>query len=629
MAQNGVNVTFQVRDASGRNINTSTSVNVVPYISEVETPLSKAYSSASSAFNRSALGGYPVREGDSITIRGFNLGANATNANNTTINGTALTSGSVNTDTYRVTTITGTVPTGNTYTSGELNVTVNSIQSFNNRSNKSKTGDFFNSPYVFTAPYNWEPNNVNNNILNNSRYIYVWQANYIDNTSTATVYNPFMRITSGGVRLLSYGYYPSSGNGVLRVNRNGTNIATATANTNRMTNTTITACTNASWYAIGSDITAGNYPFRFARSTDVGTGYQASINLVDPIGPNSNRFKIPRIATQATAGATVTNNKTTTIGSGTRTDNLADRVLISYYDETNNNINVIYGNIGATGNTGNIPGTPYTVAGGSMYTAVGFLTNGLPLLAYYDNATDRLLLRWGNETPSVYNTNQFPYGQGTSRVTTWRDPVVIDTNKGAHVDMAVDPNDNIHLAYNDINNGGLYYLLIPPTPTGTTGANIADRRPDTSNLRPIKVDTFLSAGTKIMINVRSDGTRYVPYISYVHASFKETKNSVRVAWRTDFTNYTQPLAGTDGNNTFSGKWEVMTVPVNAVPNADEFICNGVPGTGYTWSTTGISTNLNYTTNLNQTIIVGYMTNSWYEGAILKGNILSVPVPLQK
>jgi hypothetical protein len=120
----------------------------------------------------------------------------------------------------------------------------------------------------------------------------------------------------------------------------------------------------------------------------------------------------------------------------------------------------------------------------------------------------------------------------------------------------------------------------------------------------------------------------VPYITYAHASFAETRNSIRVAWRTDFTT-AAPLAGAEKDDSFTGKWEVMTVPVSdtVTPMTDEFVCNGVP-TNATWTAPDGST-LTYNTNLNQTIVVGYMTDKWYEGAILKGDIRSVPSILQK
>ncbi|GBU28466.1 hypothetical protein R84B8_02025 [Treponema sp. R8-4-B8] len=615
VAQNNVNITFKVYDGNDTPL-TATSVknvNIVPYISEIITPLTGAYNTAPSAFNRSALGGYPVREGDTITINGFNFGTDDTNTatNNVTIGGGT---NYVTVTSRDNTSIKGTVSAS--LSSGNLEVKTNNIPSFNN------------SLYKYTsAAYNKEPNNTNNNILDNSRYIYVWTTNYIDNNASSTIFNPFMRITSNSTLLLSYGYYPSPGNGRLNVNRNGTNYQVARAQGNRMYNTTVVGSnTNSSWYAMGTDSTTGqqgvptSYPFFLGRSLENGTATvtstgttftPAAIPVVKEIQANSNRFKIPRVAVLSTS--TTGNN---------RSDGNADRVLIGYYDGDKKTVNIIYGNVGGGANSSNIENTAtagsdaattssvaVVVATGStgkkagMYTAVGFLSDGRPLIAWYDDE-NTLYLSYGSGTPS---TNGYNDSNNTSRVVTtqtqWQDNAfVVDTGKGAHVDMAVDSSNNVHLAYYDLNNGGVYYALI----TNITSSPTALTNPRT--VTTVKVDTFLSAGTKLMINVR--GT--TPYITYFHGSFTETKNSIRVAWQKSST----LSAGTDGSDMFTGKWEVMTVPVANVPVSNEFICNGVPSTG-TISGTGLTT-----TNITNSILVGYQTNVNYEGAILKDDMTS-------
>ena len=129
-----------------------------------------------------------------------------------------------------------------------------------------------------------------------------------------------------------------------------------------------------------------------------------------------------------------------------------------------------------------------------------------------------------------------------------------------------------------------------------------------------------------MINVRTEGSRYVPYITYAHNSFPGTKHSVRVAWRTDFST-TAPKAGMDASNKFQRTWEVMTVPAGANPKIDEFICNGVPTSSTGWEPPPSNSGSPAITGLaiddqllQNSIIVGYMTEYWYEGAVLKGNI---------
>jgi len=632
IARNNITIEFEVRDAAPNTGDPKNVItNIVPYISEVVTPLSNAFPATPSVFNRSALGGYPVRETDTITIKGFNLGTSGS----VTIGG-----GNLNVSSRDNNAITGTV--SNSLSSGALVVTVNGIPSFNNDSAKNKT-----------AAYNKEPNNVNNNILDNSRYVYVWttgdmftSGNYgLSGTPPNTVVfanvsNPFMRIDNSSNLLISHGYYGAQSKGRLRVLRNDVVIDLGTAATNRMKYTTVgVGGSKPSFYAAGTDISSlenGNRGFQLGMSNAAGTNsiwrraaaqtYSDDENYADhgnifiynTFNTSDDRFKIPRIAVlNGTAGGNRSSNT-----------NGRDTYLLSYYDSFNSRLEAIYGTVGddtsgvnnATstntvtpaisrgqmGSGQNTYGWAYkfttqatavttvTSTTGSAYTAAGILNNGTPVIAWYDSNAQRLLLSYGTTT-------------GATAANWTANVKEITTGKGSHVDMAVEGN-NIHLAYYS-NDGGLWYTYIP------YGAS----EPNVSGRSTVRVDTYLSAGTRIMINVRGG----IPYISYAHASFMGTKQSVRVAWR--LPGSTASDSGSFINNSLTGKWEVMTVPVNRIPNNEDFICNGVP-TGGTWSITTPTYNGG---NLSQTIVVGYMSDNAYEGAIIKSNITTVPAELAK
>jgi len=199
-----------------------------------------------------------------------------------------------------------------------------------------------------------------------------------------------------------------------------------------------------------------------------------------------------------------------------------------------------------------------------------------------------------------------------TETSTWQSNAkIVHSFAGSHVDMAIDGDDNIHLAYYDSLNGGLYYALVPPD--GTI--------PDVDKAEYVKVDTYLSAGTRIMLNVRKethDGVaRYVPYISYFHASFDETRFSVRVAWRKDFTASLEKAAGSNDNDRLTGAWEVMTIPAENVPASGQYICHGVP----TAATALVGTaTAGFHTDISKTMIVTYPTDINYEGAMLRHKI---------
>jgi len=651
--------------------------DVVPYITKITTRLSEAYKPNPSAFDRSAQGWYPVHEDEVLTIDGFNLlsGTDPTVDIRPTAKTTTTTAANtLYTTSVKVNSISHTkykifanvdsnssiTDTTNTITSGYLFVKVNGIDSINNINENTAKNIYNNSNVLVQAGYNMEGNGLNNDTLTDDRALYVWNTGYISDVAVKNVSHPFMRMNNSGVRVLSYGRYTGQSTGRLIVNRDNTLIEASSSFSNRMFNTTVgVGASNNSWYAAGSDQSSGsganeNRGFQFGASIPGGNGSpfrggsqpgttpatSGSIALVTGLADStSNRFKIPRIAVQPT------------LTSGNRDDNNSDRVLISYFDAENNTISVIYGNmgnatagapvansnnsgtVGSTFNIGNIPGSPLVIAEdtdtfkGSQYTAVGFLKNGLPVMAWYDRLNQNLVFSWAegnNMTTGSLTTN---YNGTNSRVTSmtkaqWQGhAAIIDTFKGTHVDLAVDGQNNVHIAYYDQSNGGLYYALIPATGTGN-GIGIrpnVDKNNVSATVKPVKVDTYLSAGTKLMINVRNDGTeenpKYVPYISYAHASFGETKNSIRVAWRTNFDSPT--YEGSDANDALTGKWEVMTVPVSTtvVPIIDEFVCNGVPVSGTITAPGGTSTLRGYTSF--SSILVGYMTDKWYEGAALK------------
>jgi hypothetical protein len=223
---------------------------------------------------------------------------------------------------------------------------------------------------------------------------------------------------------------------------------------------------------------------------------------------------------------------------------------------------------------------------GGLYTAVGSLSTGRAVIAWYDATAKRLIFSYSQTAnPNSLTTNNW---QSNAKV--------IDENIGAgwHVDLTVDGADGIHIAYYDSDSTDLKYAYLSAynaTPTVVT------------------VDSFLSTGTKLMINTRKEGNVYVPYISYYQPSFIQTSNSVRVAWK-NVGAATGAVQDGVTDDLYTGAWEVMTVPTANVP-IEDFVCNGAPATGVTTGT-GFSG-----VNLTNTVLVTYMTDKYYERAYIK------------
>jgi len=637
-------------------------VRIVPYISEVVTSLSGAYKAQPSAFARSSTGYYSVRENEEITIKGFNLGTNEATAANTitgiTIGSTSLTydpATTVANGNFRIVNKNEIIANvGATAVSGDLTVHVgrtNTTQttntgrtaSINNTTRKLLPGQTVDVPNeVNRVPYNWEPNRTNNDILTNDRKLYIWSVGSLFNIPTTGMQHPFMRMTRTGQRYMSYNTAVSNANLTLNIDQTA---YTLESTQNRYLNTTVAVDDNGFWYLGTSNQTAqaNNYFAIHARgassgnSTNAGTNKARVLNLgantaADPA--EADRVKIPRIFARTT---------------GTNAAAIAN----SYQNNFTKQINFHYGNFSgnagtnntnrltATGDFSAAPATVQRVAQntstypgdseGSGFTAVGILSNGQPVVAWY-TGTD-LVMSYGHTGGTGVSTAT--QADDTNR---WQlRATVVQAGFGSHVDMTVDGADNVHMAYYNANDGGLYYAFIPrsgiPSITTADGGNTK-----ITGIETARVDTFLSAGTKIMISVRDESTgttttvpKYVPYISYYHGSFSETKSAIRVAWPVTTVNTAGKMSvehGTDTSDLFTGKWEVMTVPVIETPSMAYIICNGVPRWRNNWALppsnwgyyNGTATVAN--SYANRTILVGYLTGSRYEGAMLKANLFA-------
>ena len=207
-----------------------------------------------------------------------------------------------------------------------------------------------------------------------------------------------------------------------------------------------------------------------------------------------------------------------------------------------------------------IDGTSATNAGrAGEYVAVGVIpstvadgngTAGTAVVAWYDASNQRLLFSYNTAPTSTDNAAN--WGTNTK---------IIDSDfAGWYVDMVVDPDGGIHIAYYGASNGDLKYAYMPNY---------------SSAPQICTVDSYLSVGTNISIEVptaketvyKADGsttTRYVPRISYFMSAFTKTKFSVRTA---SLYKLGEGDVITDGvvSDKFTGNWEVMTVPTDQIP----------------------------------------------------------------
>lgn len=598
-------------------------VDVVPYITKIDTGLNGAYTSKPSVFNRSANGSYSVRRGESITITGFNL-KKGTTAPTVTIPVTATTT--ITPSASSKTSITVAIP--NTAKSGELSVTVNGVQTLNNKTAKSITTGTGENAVTRIVEYNTEPNGINNDILTDIRKLSVWKFNTVV-TDNSVRYST-MRVGKDANQTVGFAY--DSGAQAIRMNQGGSDYlidwsftqwyATSVAvdNAGRMYGSGMNGDSggtgNQSWGEGGY----ANYGF-YAWNTSDYPGYIRDGGAFTYSAPGSGRYKNYQAYNSGRKKVALENSSADSDGnnfnanrilnpkivttSGTGTDSTG-YVYTVYYDSIFDRLVFRYGTVSGTlnsntstlsfsdglGNHGNTnngsAGTMQIIAGAGAtgtnkidggtavantnrageYVAVGVIPKANistandavdgAVVAWYDASNQRLLFSY-NKTPN-----------DTSKADNWgNNTQIIDSDfAGWYVDMVVDPEGGVHIAYYGASNGDLKYAYLPI-------AKDAEGNLYTQGAQVCTVDSYLSVGTNISIDVptakenvyKADGTtttRYVPRISYFMSAFTKTKFSVRTAYLYKLGEGDVIADGVESDK-FTGNWEVMTIPTDQIP----------------------------------------------------------------
>jgi hypothetical protein len=159
-------------------------MDVIPYVTEVETRLSAFNRSAPSVYARTAQGKYVSSENDPLTVYGFNFGANPEiTLAGTPFKGAQLTigTGSGSRSSWQSAKINN---IGSSVRSGALTLTVNGLSSLNNENNNG-------------VEINKQPNSVNNNSLTDDVEIDIWQFAEVFKARSETRY-PTMKVGPQG-----------------------------------------------------------------------------------------------------------------------------------------------------------------------------------------------------------------------------------------------------------------------------------------------------------------------------------------------------------------------------------------------------------------------------------------------
>lgn len=175
VAADNVNITISAKDwQKNESSDVTYTVDVVPYVTQIWTELSESERTYASMYARTSTGEYVVRSGEEITIYGWNLNNSpSVSLSGNTISGTVIEKSNVD------------VKQGSygfkfnvpDVTSGELNVTVNSISALNNINKKDARGsaeEDLKTSKTYDNYYNRQPNGQNNNELDDDIKLDVW-----------------------------------------------------------------------------------------------------------------------------------------------------------------------------------------------------------------------------------------------------------------------------------------------------------------------------------------------------------------------------------------------------------------------------------------------------------------------
>ncbi len=562
-----------------------TNVNIVPFITDIETRLMNTDGVFKGAFSRASTGEHPVRTDEKIKIKGFNL-AGGTVMLGTTSLGTTLNNVSI----------------ASSHTSDEISVQVGSRKSINNMADVSK-------------PYNIEANGVNNDILTVKRKLFIWETKTLINN--AALESPQFVMDKNSKYYMSYGNLKSMGSGsnAMRLSSliDGTQNNEWERCYSKYHNTVIAYDDSGNPYLGATNTDRSNQTTAFTlffQTSEGSSAYSTSNNKRRLENCDNelrsvydvNRVQIPKMAVRG--GGTSANPAKLAVVYFDK--NVVDDAPIKYrYGTVESESDITDGishNVSPSGgsaepiNSGSAKGyeiiaNKSSTYKGGQYAAVGLTSTNRAVVVWYDASHSQLIYSYRDMGTGSY-TEPTDSDRFTSQ---WQDhAVVIDSGAPLYVDLVVDDQDGVHIGYySGSNNGVRYAYLAPSKVTGTA-------KPDTSDFKIATVDTYMNPGSYLKIGVRKENNKQVPYISYYHNGFFGSANAARMAWLKDgIASATDVKDGVE-NGKFTGNWVVMTVP--ATEGIQQYtICHGVPISG----------------QYANKVIAAYFTNANYEMAVLK------------
>lgn len=630
-------------------------MDVVPYITKVETSLSSKKDTNPSVYSRTSSGKYPVwvyknspkseweaeeTSAETVRLYGFNLEGGTVYDEKGT--GEKLKKGTRTEKEKSVAfgdagTVYYSVPVAN-FVSGKIKVTVNNVDSLNNKNSS-------------TAEYNKQSNGDNNLKLQDDVVFEVWQLNATaarplsisdDITSVAMTINPVSEMIDFGFSNGSI--HMSFANGVdnsyKKWKRNwddfigNTIVATADGKT---IGTTIGQDTNAaSGQSSNLNIIAGQWGIGVLnRDTDEYDGTNnirlEKLGFKDPY--SSGNYYLNKRRIQSPSPAIVTHNSADTMylaycdtinnqvrfrygnisGSKTNNDQLYDINSSSMQESDSNNYSVVVGykgSLAVKNSNRTLVNSYHSGKFVSIDVVPGSSTSeDVVVLVWYDAEAKKLMYTYKKDPCNDNDAGNSDNNKGANYTAgTWATPIEIFAGAGEYCKIKVDSNNSnkgIHIAaYDSVNADVVYAYLSDYAQETVTGS--------------CTVDSTDILGTYITLDVADVSGKQIPYIGYYANSIQKPKFA-----KLSENAINSYAAGVNGSS-YTGNWEVSVIPtistmvegtvnVGVWKDSDGNLINSQTGNSYADTDNGKC----YGNGTNNAVLAYAITNSSGTGGTIE------------
>jgi len=557
-------------------------MDIVPYVTEVVTSLTKLKTTNGSVFNRSALGHYPVQSvvdttraaqqndtsSETITLKGFNLAGTVVVTDGTKLEGSeTFVSGSDITFTP-ASLPTSTAVSGTSYSN--FTATVGGIPLMNNLNNNNASGnsgiEISDSETDYDTlkdyAYNRVPNKENNNKLTDDIWFDVWEFN--DRVAKAAdegiMYSAQMKVNPAN-NLIQYAYVTS--NKMLYMGTPGNSAKSST-------------------YTARRDY-AGNPDYILPMSVgfhinEAGTKTYASLLAAEDIDCY-RLFVDGSYKNDMDTVYGVTNNLKDQMYSPVFAS-IGDNLYHAYYDKLHNDIRFLTNTQITTSKNRDTSSNCQIIAGGASKATRGagqyVSLAGVIGKDASNNNIDVICAVWFNQsaTKLQYSYKENAAGSSTTKTgdeaspSGWSDPIDVFTGGGDHCQIVSDANGGIHIAA--YVGGSLKYVYFPAYNTYT--AATYDEETYACTVDSGSVGNHLSLDVALVnVTPESETATYRPMPVMAYYSGRQKPKYAKLvldSWHTtdsDGNDTVTALAdwiAPDGfaDNKFTGKWECNYVP---------------------------------------------------------------------